>query len=102
MMARSYQDLVDEVSALLGAPATLEDREFALIAFCAHDAAALDPVRTSSILSRRSSAAVRAWFEGHGITRATGPLRTPRDPQNGWLGRLCLPVRHDGIGYGYL
>ena len=96
-----YQDLIDEVSALLEAPATLEDRDFNLIAFCAHEGP-LDPVRTSSILSRRSSADVRSWFEGFGIAKAEGPLRTPADPESGVLARLCLPVRHDGVTYGYL
>ena len=32
-----YQELVDEISALLGVPATLENRDFGLIAFGAHD-----------------------------------------------------------------
>lgn len=47
-----YQELVDELSELLGAPATLENRDFELIAFGAYDSegdldpSALDPVRT--------------------------------------------------------
>lgn len=100
------QELVDEVSALLGAPATLEDRDFRLIAFGAHDSeddAAMDPVRTRSILTRRSTAEVRDWFESFGITRATGPVRIPAAPSAGvFRGRLCLPVRHGGIVYGYV
>ncbi|RAY12819.1 PucR family transcriptional regulator [Actinomadura craniellae] len=96
-----YQRLVDEVSALLRAPVTLEDREFALIAFSSHEDEA-DPVRTRSILHRRSSAQVRAWFEGFGIARAAGPVRTPADPGTGVRARLCLPARHAGGTYGYL
>lgn len=101
-----FQDLVDEVSALLGAPATLEDRDFRLIAFGVHDSdddAAMDPVRTRSILTRRSTAEVRAWFERYGITRATGPVRIPAAPDAGVRrGRLCLPVRHGGVVHGYV
>lgn len=101
-----YQDLVDEISALLGAPATLEDRDFRLIAFGAHDsedAGAMDPVRTRSILTRRSTAEVKAWFERFGIASATGPVRIPADPGAGVLrGRLCLPVRHRGTVFGYV
>jgi len=100
------QELVDEVSALLGAPATLEDRDFRLIAFGVHDSedgAAMDPVRTRSILTRRSTAEVRAWFERFGITRATAPVRIPAEPAAGVLrGRLCLPVRHGGVVHGYV
>ncbi|MCX4547981.1 helix-turn-helix domain-containing protein [Streptomyces sp. NBC_01387] len=105
-MKADYQDLADEISALLGAPATLENRDFGLIAFGAHDSeddSAMDPVRTRSILTRRSTPAVRAWFEGFGITHATGPVRIPAAPDAGvYRGRICLPVRHRGTVYGYV
>nr|WP_189389772.1 helix-turn-helix domain-containing protein [Streptomyces sp. SDr-06] len=105
-MKGDYQDLVDEISALLGAPATLENRDFGLIAFGAHDSdddTAMDPVRTRSILTRKSTPAVRAWFEGFGITRATGPVRIPAAPDAGvFRGRICLPVRHRGVALGYV
>ncbi|MBB4902892.1 hypothetical protein FHS37_006989 [Streptomyces griseostramineus] len=104
-----YQELVDELSELLGAPATLESRDFELIAFGAYDSegdldpSALDPVRTRSILTRRSTAAVRSWFEGFGITHATGPVRIPPTPEAGvYRGRICLPVRHRGVVLGYV
>ncbi len=101
-----YQDLVDEISALLGAPATLENRDFGLIAFGAHDSdddTAMDPVRTRSILTRGSTPAVRAWFEGFGITRAEGPVRIPASPDAGvFRDRICLPVRHRGVVLGYV
>lgn len=104
-----YQELIDEISELLGAPATLESRDFELIAFGAYDgegefdASALDPVRARSILTRRSTPAVRAWFEGFGIARATGPVRIPPTPEAGvHRGRVCLPVRHRGVVLGYV
>ncbi|MYZ10520.1 PucR family transcriptional regulator, partial [Streptomyces sp. SID2999] len=104
-----YQELVDEISELLGAPATLENRDFELIAFGAYDSegeldpTALDPVRARSILTRRSTSAVRAWFEGFGITRATQPVRIPPTPEAGvYRGRVCLPVRHRGVVLGYV
>ena len=107
-MREDYQQLVDEITATLGAPATLENRDFALIAFGAQDSddteePTLDPVRTRSILQRRSTAAVRAWFEAFGIARAQAPLRIPPDPGAGvFMGRLCLPVRHRGVVHGYV
>lgn len=108
-MRDDLQDLVDEVSALLGAPATLEDRDFTLLAFCAHDGtgpatpgATMDAVRARSILGRSSTPEVRAWFESHGIARATAPLRVPADPAAGVLTRLCLPVRAGDRLHGYL
>ncbi|NEB48909.1 PucR family transcriptional regulator, partial [Streptomyces sp. SID339] len=110
-MKGDYQELVDEISTLLGAPATLENRDFELIAFGAHDgggdsgfdATVLDPVRTRSILTRRSTAEVRSWFESFGITRATAPVRIPPTPEAGvHRGRICLPVRHRGFALGYV
>ncbi|MFD8573630.1 PucR family transcriptional regulator [Streptomyces sp. NPDC057694] len=108
-MKGDYQELVDEISALLGAPATLENRDFRLIAFGQqvsadeYDEAALDPVRTRSILTRSSTPAVRAWFEGFGIARATEPVRIPATPEAGvYRGRICLPVRHRGFVLGYV
>ncbi|WP_236239818.1 CdaR family transcriptional regulator [Streptomyces sp. CC228A] len=105
-MQGDYQELVDEISVLLGAPATLEDRDFGLIAFGAHDsedATEVDPVRARSILTRRSTPAVRSWFEGFGIARATGPVRIPASPEAGvYRDRLCLPVRHRGVVLGYV
>ncbi|MCZ4515444.1 helix-turn-helix domain-containing protein [Streptomyces sp. ActVer] len=104
-----YQELVDEISELLGAPATLENRDFELIAFGAYDsegeldASALDPVRARSILTRRSTSTVRTWFEGFGIARATAPVRIPPTPEAGvYRGRVCLPVRHRGVVLGYV
>ncbi|MBH1933915.1 helix-turn-helix domain-containing protein [Streptomyces sp. AV19] len=107
-MRGEYQQLVDEISAVFGAPATLEDRDFGLIAFGAHGGdddleLTMDPVRTRSILQRRSTAAVRAWFEAFGIARAVAPLRIPPDPAAGvFKGRICLPVRHRGVVHGYV
>ncbi|SCX60865.1 PucR C-terminal helix-turn-helix domain-containing protein [Klenkia marina] len=104
-MRDDLQDLVDEVSRLLGAPATLEDTEFTLLAFCAQGdevLTGLDAVRTRSILTRGSTVDTRRWFTGFGIDEATEPLRTPADPVAGVLTRLCLPVRHRGRLHGWL
>ena len=99
-----FQELVDEISALLGAPATLEDRDFRLIAFGVHDSDddrrwtrsdPLDPHPPST----RGTRLVR----GFGIARATGPVRIPAAPDAGvFRGRLCLPVRHGGMVLGYV
>ncbi|GAB3120739.1 helix-turn-helix domain-containing protein [Streptomyces calidiresistens] len=101
-----HQALVDEISRLLRTPATLEARDFSLIAFASHsgvDETVVDPVRTRTILSRSSPAGVRRWFEGFGITRATGPVRIPAEPAAGvTTGRICLPARHRGVVHGYV
>lgn len=100
-MAPEVQEIVEQAADLLRAPATLEDRDFHLVAYAAHGDT-IDPVRMDSILHRRASGAVRARFERHGIARATGPVRIPADTSLGQLGRLCLPVRWNNVTYGYL
>jgi hypothetical protein len=62
----------------------------------------MDTIRTRSILTRRSTADVREWFERFGIARAHAPVRIPADPEAGIRGRICLPVRHAGVVYGYI
>ena len=104
-MRDDLQELVDEVSRLLSAPATLEDADFTLLAFCAHDdsgSGAMDAVRTRSILTRGSPEPTRRWFEEFGIASAEGPLRTPADDAAGILTRLVIPVRHADRTRGYL
>lgn len=100
-MRPEFQDIVDEVSRILDAPAVLEERTFVLIAFCAHDRE-IDAVRRQTILQRQATAQVRERFERYGIRTATGPVRIPADPRHRMLARLCLPVRWHGVTYGYL
>ena len=100
--AAELQDIVDDVSGLLGAPTTLEDTAFALIAYSSQGGVAVDPVRAASILGKTATAEVRAWFEKHGIATASGPVHVPADPEQGVAARSCLPARSDGITHGYL
>ncbi|MFC6082927.1 PucR family transcriptional regulator [Sphaerisporangium aureirubrum] len=99
------QELVEEIARILGAPATLEDRAFQLLAYAAHSGdidGEIDTVRRESILRRRASDEVRAYFEGYGIAAAAGPVRIPADKGLGVLARVCVPLRHGGVTYGYL
>jgi hypothetical protein len=93
-------DLVGAISDAFGTPAVLEDRDFNLIAFNTQPDE-IDAVRAGSILRRRSTADVRSWFEQFGIATAAGPVRTPSEPSLGILPRLCVPVRWNGVTYGY-
>lgn len=100
-MRPEFQDIVEDVSRLLTRPATLEDRDFNLVAFCSHEAP-IDQVRLESILHRHSRPEVREWFERFGIATAAEPVRTPGSEELGIRARLCLPARWRGVTYGYL
>ncbi|QFY08514.1 PucR family transcriptional regulator [Nonomuraea phyllanthi] len=95
------QEIVDEIAARLGASATLEDRSFRLLAYGAQHGD-IDTVRQESILRRRATGEVRDYFERYGIARAAGPVRIPADAELGVLARVCWPLRHGDVTYGYL
>ncbi|TMR16998.1 PucR family transcriptional regulator [Nonomuraea turkmeniaca] len=95
------QELVDEIAARLGASATLEDRSFRLLAYGAQHGD-IDTVRQESILRRRATGEVRDYFERYGITKAEGPVRIPGDAALKVLARVCWPLRHGDVVYGYL
>lgn len=95
------QDLVDEASAILLAPVTLEDRRFRLLAFAAH-AGDVDSVPAETVLSRGARPRTREWFESFDIARASAPVHVPGDPERGTQARLCLPARWRGVTQGYL
>jgi Sugar diacid utilization regulator len=95
------QGIVDEIAEVLGAAATIEDHAFRLVAYCAQSGA-IDRVRQESILRRRATDQVRAYFEKFGIATANGPVRIPPDERLGVLGRICVPLRRRGVTYGYL
>jgi len=101
VLTDQLQDIVDGLSRLAAASATLEDRDFTLVAF-ASQSGGLDEVRQRSILQRRSTPQVREWFERFGIAHSDKPVRTPADEAAGVLARVCLPARWNGVTYGYV
>lgn len=101
-MSDDLQDVVDDLSDLLAAPAVLEDTAFTLLAYSSLSSDTADPVRTESILGRTASPAVRSYFLEHGIASATGPVRIPGSPERSITARVCLPARSEGRTLGYL
>ncbi|HKN99806.1 MAG TPA: helix-turn-helix domain-containing protein, partial [Pseudonocardiaceae bacterium] len=62
----------------------------------------IDDIRRDSILRRETLPDVKERFRRFGIVQATEPLRIPRDPSAGVLGRLCVPVRYLNRLMGFL
>ncbi|HEX8488612.1 MAG TPA: helix-turn-helix domain-containing protein [Propionibacteriaceae bacterium] len=100
-MRPELQDIVDEAARVLQADTTLEDKDFNLVAY-GTQRFDVDSVRRDSILQRRSSRAVRDWFEQFGISASSAPLRTPMEAELGFHARICCPARWRGVTYGYL
>jgi hypothetical protein len=95
------QTVVDLIADVTGAPVTLEDRDFNLVASSGHEDV-IDEVRSASILRRRSTADIQGLFGAFGIARSEEPLRIPGDPATGRLSRWCIPVRWRGVTHGYV
>ncbi|GAB6901135.1 PucR family transcriptional regulator [Kineosporia succinea] len=99
---RALQELVDDVSDLLQAPAVLEDLGFALVAYGSQSPEGVDQVRAATILRKTATSQVRTYFLEHGIASATGPVRIPADESRQIAARVCIPVRSGGRTHGYL
>jgi PucR C-terminal helix-turn-helix domain/GGDEF-like domain len=100
-MASELQSIVDELAGRLDAPTVLEDHEERMVVYSAHSQP-IDEVRRESILRRATRREVMSWFRDQGIVEATEPLRIPGRPDQGILGRLCVPVRYQGRLMGWL
>lgn len=93
--------LLDDVAALVGAPALVEDVHHVVVAYSRHDTPG-DPAREATILRRRADPEVVAWLGRLGIARSTGPVRVPANPALGMQPRVCLPLRLGSTLVGYL
>ncbi|HEY3749270.1 MAG TPA: helix-turn-helix domain-containing protein [Pseudonocardiaceae bacterium] len=101
MTHAELQNFVEDLATRLGAPTVLEDQEARMIAYSTHGEP-IDDVRRESILRRETSHDIKVWLRQFGIVGATEPMRTPRDPSVGVLGRLCAPVRYLNRLMGFL
>lgn len=93
--------LLDDVAELVGAPALVEDVHHVVVAYSRHDHPG-DPARQATILRRRADPAVVAWLTELGISRSSGPVRIPANPELSMLPRVCLPLRLGSTLVGYL
>lgn len=96
-----FEALVDELSAMLSAPAILEDTDFVLIAYSMHSEAT-DAVREASIMRMRVDPAVRSYVESFHISGATGPVRVLANRALDLRARICIPAIWRGTVHGYL
>lgn len=93
--------LVDALSDELGRPVLLDDALLRPLAY-SRQWGSIDAVRSSSILSRGASAAVREALFAQGIADADGPQRTAPVAALAMEARICVPVRRDGALLAFL
>lgn len=97
---QSAQALVDALSVALGRSVLLDDP--ALVPLAHSRQWDVDEVRSTSILSRGPSGAVREALFDQGIAAAADIVHTPPDPELGMEARVCMPVRDGGQTLGYI
>ncbi len=95
------QELLDELSRLLGRGVSVDDVAGRVVAHSAQTDD-VDRARVRAILTRRVPADVAAWQEQHGVATATGPVRVPGNAALGFEQRVGFPLRHNGVLVGYL
>src|ERR1700761_4224311 len=100
-MASELQNIVDELASRLDAPTVLEDHEERMVVYSS-TSQPIDGGRRGRILRRVTRREVMSWFRDQGIVTAAEPLRIPGQPDQGILGRLCVPVRYQGRLMGWL
>ncbi|MHB8510500.1 MAG: PucR family transcriptional regulator [Candidatus Dormibacteria bacterium] len=97
----SIQQVVDDLARRLHRSVAIDDPRLNLLAYSAHTGA-VDQVRTTSILTKTAPPAVRKWVQDQGIMGATAAVRLGPNPGLGLEGRICIPIRQQGVLFGLL
>jgi sugar diacid utilization regulator len=96
-LQRVAQALADRT----GRAIAIDDPQMNLICHTAHDES-VDPHRVASVMKMRAPDEVVAHAFAQGIATADGPVKVPGLPEIELLPRLCIPVRCQGLLFGYL
>jgi sugar diacid utilization regulator len=79
----------------------IDDPHLNLITHTAHDDR-VDAHRVASVMTMRAPDEVINHALKHGIATADGPVQVPALPEIDLLARVCVPVRCQGLLFGYL
>ena len=96
-LQRVAQSLADRI----GRTIAIDDPQMNLLCHTAHDER-VDPHRVASVMRLRAPDEVVAHALAQGIAAADGPVRIPALPEIELLPRICIPVRCQGLLFGYL
>jgi DNA-binding PucR family transcriptional regulator len=95
------QRVVDSLAGRLGRAVAVDDTSFRLLGYSAQ-VGAIDDMRARVILTREAPPEALAWLRSFRLAQASGPVRLPSDAELGLLPRVAIPVRHQGVQFGYL
>jgi DNA-binding PucR family transcriptional regulator len=95
------QALVEQLSAQLDRSVLVDDASLRLLAY-SPTLGSEDEVRRTAILTRETPRVIRDLHFSQGIAHATHPVRTAPRPDIGLESRVCVPIRCQGVLFGYL
>jgi hypothetical protein len=85
----------------IGRAIAIDDPQMNLVTHTAHDDH-VDRHRVASVMQMRAPDEVVEHALAQGIATADGPVRVPGLPEIDLLARVCIPVRCQGLLFGYL
>lgn len=100
-MSEDLQRVVDTLARQLGRSVALDDVHFRLLAYSAQ-AGPIDDMRARVILNREAPPEAVAWLRRFRLSRAEGPVRLPASEEFSLLPRVAIPIRFQGVQFGYL
>ncbi|MGW4525673.1 PucR family transcriptional regulator [Amycolatopsis sp. NPDC004378] len=100
-MSEDLQRVVDTLARQLGRSVAVDDVHFRLLAYSAQ-AGPIDDMRAQVILNREAPPEAVAWLRRFRLPRADGPVRLPASAEFDLLPRVAIPIRFQGVQFGYL
>ncbi|SDW79750.1 Sugar diacid utilization regulator [Amycolatopsis xylanica] len=100
-MSEDLQRVVDTLARRLGRAVAVDDVHFRLLAYSAQ-AGPIDDMRARVVLNREAPPEGVAWLRRFRLPRADGPVRLPASAELGLLPRVAIPIRLQGVQFGYL
>ncbi|MFD2470333.1 PucR family transcriptional regulator [Amycolatopsis silviterrae] len=100
-MSEDLQRVVDTLARQLGRAVAVDDVHFRLLAYSAQ-AGPIDDMRAQVILNREAPPEAVAWLRQFRLPRADGPVRLPASAEHKLLPRVAIPIRFQGVQFGYL
>ena len=100
-MADDLQRIALGLASRIHRAVAIDDPQMNLITHTAHDDR-VDPHRVASVMRMRAPDEVVEHAFAQGIATADAPVRVPGIPEIDFHARVCVPVRCQGLLFGYL
>lgn len=100
-MLEELQRVADGLARSLDRAVAIDDLGFRLLVYTSHSVV-VDPVRTHVIMTRQGPPEAIAWARRFHISKARGAVRIPANESLGLFSRVCVPIRAEGVHFGWL